>query len=102
MHPFTLTVTAPGGLSSTAMTHVTVQDTAPPTLWVSLSPNVLWAPNNKLVKVTATVDASDACGSNPSVVLVSITSNDQDHGRRDGYRENDIQAVDGGADPFRT
>ncbi len=101
-HTFTLTVTDLGGLSSRATTHVTVQDTAPPTLWVSLSPNVLWPPNHKLVQVTATVDASDACGSNTAVVLVSITSNDQDHGRGHGNRENDIQAVGGGPVPFGT
>src|SRR6266849_3578646 len=101
-HTFTLTVTDLGGLSSRATTHVTVQDTAPPTLWVSLSPNVLWPPNHKLVQVTATVDASDACGSNLAVVLVSITSNEQDHGRGHGNRENDIQAVGGGPVPFGT
>jgi hypothetical protein len=100
-HTFTLTVTDPGGLSSTATTHVTVQDTAPPTLRVSLSPNVLRPPNNKLVQVTATIVASDTCDPNPTVVLVSITSNDRDR-RPDGDRENDIQAVGGGPVPFGT
>jgi hypothetical protein len=75
-HTFTLTVTDPGGLSSSATTHVTVQDTTPPPLTVSLSPNVLWPPNSKLVPITASIQVSDTCDPNPSVVLVSITSNE--------------------------
>jgi hypothetical protein len=76
-HTFTLVVTDAGGVSSPpATTHVTVQDTMPPTLSVSVSPSYLWPPNHKLVQVTATVTASDVCGGNPTVQLVSITSSD--------------------------
>jgi PKD domain len=94
-HSFNLTVTDPGGLSSTASTHVTVQDTVPPTLSVSLSPNYLWPPNHKLVQITATIAASDVCDANPKVQLVSITSSERDD-------SNDIQAVEGGPVAFGT
>lgn len=73
---YTLKVTDPGGLSATATTHVTVRDTTPPTLSVSLTPNVLSPPNHKLVLITASIQVSDICDPHPTVVLVSITSNE--------------------------
>jgi len=97
-HTFTLTVTDPGGLSSTATTHVTVRDTTPPTLSVSLSPNVLWPPNHKLVMVTATIVARDICDPSPRVELLSITSNEPDDGLGDGDTPNDIQGAAFGTD----
>jgi hypothetical protein len=94
-HTFTLTVTNAEGLTSTATTHVTVRDTVAPTLSVSVSPNDLWPPNHKLVQINATVVATDTCDANPSVQLVSITSNDPLNG-------DDVQAVGGGQVPFGT
>ena len=99
---FTLTVTDPGGLSSSASTQVTVQDTTAPSLSVTLSPNSLSPPNHKLVPIYATVSASDACSANVAVSLVSITSNEPDNGTGDGDQPNDIQAIGGGAVPFGT
>jgi len=96
-HAFMLTVTDPGGLSSTATTHVTVRDTTPPTLKVSLSPSYLAPPNHKLVEVTAQVQASDVCDAKPTVQLVSITFN----GSSD-EEGNDVQAVGGGPVAFGT
>jgi hypothetical protein len=94
-HTFTLTVAYAGGLPSTAVTHVTVRDTTPPTLQVSLSPNVIRSREQKRVRVNATVKVSDVCDPNPKVKLVSITSNDpDDRGRR---RVSDVQAVGGGS-----
>ena len=101
-HAFTLTVTDPGGLSAMATTHVTVRDTAPPALRVTLSPDALWPPNHRLVQITATVETSDSCDANPAVTLVSITSNEQDNGLGDGDEPNDIQAVNGGPIAFGT
>lgn len=101
-HTFTLTVTDSAGLSSTATTHVTVADTAPPALSVTLSPNLLWPPNHELIPITATVSATDTCDANPAVVLVSITSNEPDNGLGDGDQPNDIQAIAGGPIPFGT
>jgi hypothetical protein len=75
-HTFTLTVDDGHGSTASATTHVTVLDTAPPTVTVSLTPNVLWPPNHKLVLITASIQVSNICDPNSSVVLVSITSNE--------------------------
>jgi hypothetical protein len=107
-HTFTLTVTDPGGLTAAATTHVTVRDTAPPALRVTLSPGDLWAPHHRFVQITATVEITDSCDASPVVALVSITSNDRDngHGRGDGDGDDedldDIRAVGGGPIPFGT
>lgn len=96
VNSYTLTVTDAGGLSSTATTHVTVQDTTPPTLQVSVSPTNLWPANHKLVSITATVATSDVCDPHPAVQLVSITSNDPN------TNAGDIQAAGGGPVAFGT
>lgn len=101
-HTFTLTVTDAAGLSSSATTHVTVGDTTPPALQITLSPNLPWPPNHNLITIAATIAASDSCDANPSVVLASITSNEPDNGLGDGDRPDDIQAVGGGPVPFGT
>jgi len=100
-HTFTVTVTDTGGLSSTAVTHVIVKDTNPPTLRVSLSPNVLRPREHRLVLVAATIDASDLCDPKPTVKLVSIFSNDPDDRGHRG-RRSDVQAIGGGPVPFGT
>ena len=51
-------------------------DTTPPTLTVSLSPNILWPPNDKLVPITATITVKDDYDPNPEIQLVSITANE--------------------------
>ena len=101
-HTFTLTVTDPGGLSSSATTQVSIQDTAAPLLSVSLSPNSLQPPNHKLIPITASVSASDACSANVAVSLVSIVSSEPDNGTGDGDQPYDIQAIGGGPVPFGT
>jgi hypothetical protein len=95
VHSFNLTVTDTGGLTSTAATRVTVQDTTPPTLSVTASPNYLWPPNHKLVQITASVATSDACDANPKVQLVSITSSERND-------SSDIEAIGGGQVAFGT
>jgi hypothetical protein len=69
---------------------VTVEDTTPPELAVTLTPDTLWPPNHRMVDVDASVVASDVC-STPSVVLTSVTSNEADNGVADGNTINDIQ-----------
>lgn len=88
------------GNVATATQLVTVVDTTAPTLSVSLSPDVLWSPDHKLVAVEATVEASDNCDPSPAVVLVSATNSEPDNGLGDGDTVNDIQGADLGTADF--
>ncbi len=87
----TFTATDDDGNSSTCVRTVTVVDTTPPVITVSVSPTELWPPNHKLEEITATVTVSDICDPNPTFVLTSITSNEPDDGLGDGDTPNDIQ-----------
>ena len=51
-------------LTAAATTPLQILDVAPPTVDVSLSPNVLWPPDHKFVDVTATITSRDNCDSN--------------------------------------
>jgi len=92
-HPVTLAV-HDGELSDTDTVVVTVQDTMAPSLTVYLSPDSLWAPNRKMVKITASIEMSDSCDMNPIVKLVSITSNEIDDSGINHY----IQGAEFGTD----
>ncbi len=52
-------------------------DTTPPTISVTLRPNILWPPNHKMVLINANVNATDNIDLRPEVKLVSITCNEQ-------------------------
>jgi len=97
-HTFTLIVDDGHGNAATATTHVTLGDTIPPALSVSLWPNVLWPPNNRWVRITANIRVSDRCDPHPSVVLVSITSNEASEGRWEGHSSSDIRGAKFGTD----
>ena len=77
---------------------VTVADTTPPVVTVSLDPNVLWPPNHRLAEITATVTVVDSCDASPVIRLKSITSNEPDDGLGDGDTAEDIQGAAFGAD----
>jgi len=70
-------------------------DQTPPTLNVSVSPNVLWPPNHKYVTVNATVSVSDNVDPNPALTLLSVTSNEPDNapGDADGNTISDIRIL---------
>lgn len=51
-------------------------DTTPPNLTLSLSPNKLWPPNEKLVPITATIAVKDDYDPQPEIKLESITANE--------------------------
>jgi hypothetical protein len=71
----TLTVSDAGGLSSSCLGTVTVQDTTPPAISrVTASPNSLWPPNHAMVAVSVTPTVADACGAT-SCRIVSIGVN---------------------------
>ncbi len=97
---FKTTLTVDDGLGGTASDEVviTVRDTTPPMLSVALSSDTLWPPNHKLVPIAATVQVSDNCDPNPTVRLISITSNEPDNGLGDGDTANDIQDATTGTD----
>jgi hypothetical protein len=74
-------------------------DVTGPSLSVSAAPNVLSPPNHKYRTVEATISVSDDADPNPTVELVSVTSNEPDDGVDDGSTVNDIVIVDD--DTFR-
>jgi subtilisin-like proprotein convertase family protein len=69
--------------------NVTVADTELPQISVSLSPAVLWPPNQMMRTITATVSATDNCAT-ANWVLTSVTGDD-------GTTVSDINAVTGSA-----
>jgi hypothetical protein len=72
-----LTVTDSQNLSASCNGNITVVDQQAPTISsVSVSPNVLWPPNNKLVPVNMSVVATDNCTPNPVCKISAITSNE--------------------------
>lgn len=75
---------------------VTIEDTTPPELNVSVTPEMLWPPNHKMVTIHAEITASDTCDPEPMVRLSSITSSEPDNGKGDGNTVNDIQGADFG------
>ena len=71
-----------------------VNDNTPPTIQVSLSPNVLRPANHKMVPITATITVQDNLDPTPTVKLVSITSNEAVNGKGDGNTASDIDGAE--------
>ena len=61
---------------------------------MSVTPNVLWPANHKYVDVTATATVNDNFDTNPTVTIVSVTSNEADNGNGDVNTMDDIVIVD--------
>src|SRR5262249_20458860 len=68
----------------------------PPQIAVTLSRDMLWPPNHKLVDITASVNVTDVCDPHPTFVLTSITSSEPDEGLGDGDTAHDIQSNETG------
>ena len=98
VYEFQLTVTDTNGASASDNVVVTIRDTTPPNLLVSLSPNSLWPPNHKMVDITANITVTDACDAQPTVKLVSITSNEPANSTGDGNTSPDIAGATLGTD----
>ena len=96
-HVITLTVNDGRGGVDTDSTTITVADTKPPSLYVTLSSTILWPANHEMVKVKATVEGHDRCdGSDVLIELVSIVSSEPDDETGDGKTEPDIQEAEFG------
>ena len=102
----TLTVTDEHGESDTCQTMVTVNDTTPPEISISVSPDTLRPPNHKMVLITPTISVTDNCDSDLEYELILIEMNEGDEEDTfnpildetlgDGHTANDIQVgVDG-------
>ena len=69
-------------------------DRTPPSLTLSLSRDNLWPADHDYVTVKAKVSVADNADSNPTLTLVSVTSNEPDNGLGDGDLANDIIILD--------
>jgi len=79
----TLTV-SDGQYTATDTVNITVQDTTPPQINATVTPEVLWPPNHQYVEIKANVTAYDIGDTSPEITLLSITSNEPDNGIGDG------------------
>lgn len=70
------------------------EDVAPTIDELSVTPSILWPANHKYVDIDATVSASDNFDTNPTITLLSVTSNEPDNGKGDGNTVDDIVVVD--------
>jgi uncharacterized repeat protein (TIGR01451 family) len=76
-----------------------ILDVAAPAVDIAVSPAILWPPDHKFVVVTATITVKDNCDPNPSVTLLSITSNEPAVGAiGNGDQGPDIQGAAIGTD----
>jgi len=77
---------------------VTIEDTTPPEITLSVAPTKLWPPNHKLVEIVATIEVEDVCDPDPIVRLVSISSDEPEDDLADGATSGDIEEADLGTD----
>jgi len=91
----TLTVND-GQFNETDAVNITVVDTTPPEITVSIIPDDLWPPNHKYVEVKTVVTANDAVDPSPTITFDSLTSNEPDNakGIGDGNTISDFVIVD--------
>jgi hypothetical protein len=89
-HVLTLSATDDSGNTGTDTVTIEAVDTTPPEINVSVAPDIMWPPNHKYADVETVAAVHDAVDPSPSVVLVSVTSNEADNGKGDGNTVNDI------------
>ena len=96
-HTITLRVNDRAGASATDTVLVTVSDTVPPTLEVTVSPETIWPPNGRMVPVNAEVTALDACGSVSVVLEAILVSSD---GKAVAHRSGDVEGAELGTEDY--
>jgi hypothetical protein len=99
---------AAGNLASCTGT-VTIDDTIPPQLSVSVNPDTLWPPNHKMTLIQSTLTVTDQCDAAPIIQMSGIQMNEGDEtdtydpgfdlNPGDGNTTNDIQ-VDSNGDIY--
>jgi hypothetical protein len=73
--------------------HVTVVDSSPPRITVTLDKNMLWPPNHRFVTVCANVTVSDDGDTQPTWSLYSITCDEAADGPGDGHTPEDFRGA---------
>jgi len=71
-----------------------VADNIAPTIEITVTPDAIWPPNHKYVEVEVSVITTDNFDQNPTVTLLSVTSNEPDNGEDDGNTVDDIVIID--------
>jgi hypothetical protein len=87
----TFTATDGSGNSASCTATVTVIDTIPPAIDVTLNRTVLWPPNHKFHEILASVTVTDACDPEPLFTLLSIESDESPNGNGDGNTQPDVR-----------
>ncbi len=97
----TFTATDAAGNVATATTTVTVADTTPPIVGsASADPHSLWPANHKMVAVTITLEAGDACTPVDALTIVAAGTSDQpDDPKGKGKHAGDVNGADGFTSP---
>lgn len=69
-------------------------EATPPQLVVELNQTMLWPPRHQYVTIQAALTASDNADLDPTIELISVTSNEPDDGLGDGDLPDDIVIID--------
>ena len=77
-HTITLNVDDGNGGSDTDIVGVLVEDTVAPNFNLTVSPEILWPPNHKMVPIESITTITDSCDTNPLIILTSITLNESE------------------------
>jgi hypothetical protein len=87
-------------LTDTAEVLVIVEDSAPPAVSATPTPDVLWPPNHRLETVEVEISVTDACDppEDVEVELLEVESSEPDNGIGDGNTTDDIQGAQTGTD----
>jgi len=94
-YTITLQVTDSVGHTATDTVVITINDTTPPQLTLSVHPTTLWPPNHRWVPIHASAEANDFCGP-ATFTLVSVTSDEAVDAPGSGNTAPDIKGVDAG------